>query len=36
VLAQPLSPRTLTGGVLVAAAVVILNLPPRAERPALA
>lgn len=36
VLAQPLAPRTLTGGVLVAAAVVILNLPHRAERPALA
>ena len=36
VLAQPLSSRTLTGGVLVAAAVVILNLPPRVERPALA
>jgi drug/metabolite transporter (DMT)-like permease len=36
VLAQPLAPRTLTGGVLVAAAVVILNLPQRAERPALA
>ena len=36
VLAQPLSPRTLTGGVLVAAAVVILNLPQRAEKPALA
>ena len=36
VLAQPLAPRTLTGGVLVAAAVVILNLPQRAEKPALA
>jgi drug/metabolite transporter (DMT)-like permease len=36
VLAQPLSPRTLTGGVLVAAGVVVLNLPPRVERPALA
>ena len=36
VLAQPLSSRTLTGGILVAAAVVILNLPPRVERPALA
>ena len=36
VLAQPLSPRTLSGGVLVAAAVVILNLPQRAAKPALA
>jgi drug/metabolite transporter (DMT)-like permease len=36
VLAQPLAPRTLTGGALVAAAVVILNLPQRAEKPALA
>jgi drug/metabolite transporter (DMT)-like permease len=36
VLAQPLAPRTLTGGVLVAAAVVILNLPQRAAKPALA
>ena len=36
VLAQPLAPRTLTGGVLVAAAVVILNLPQRSARPALA
>ena len=36
VLSQPLSPRTLTGGVLVAAAVVILNLPQRAENPGLA
>ena len=36
VLAQPLAPRTLSGGVLVAAAVVILNLPQRAEKPALA
>jgi drug/metabolite transporter (DMT)-like permease len=29
VLAQPLAARTLTGGVLVAAAVVVLNLPQR-------
>ena len=36
VLAQPLAPRTLSGGVLVAAAVVILNLPQRAAKPALA
>ena len=31
VLAQPLAARTLTGGVLVAAAVVILNLPQRLD-----
>jgi drug/metabolite transporter (DMT)-like permease len=30
-LAQPLTARTLLGGALVAAAVVILNLPRRAE-----
>ena len=36
VLAQPLAARTLTGGVLVAGAVVILNLPQREERPVLA
>ena len=36
VLAQPLAPRTLTGGVLVAAAVVILNLPQRAQKPVVA
>jgi drug/metabolite transporter (DMT)-like permease len=36
VLAEPLGARTLTGGLLVAAAVVILNLPQRAKRPALA
>lgn len=35
-LAQPLTSRTLTGGVLVAAAVIILNLPPRAATPAVA
>lgn len=35
-LAQPLTSRTLTGGVLVAAAVIILNLPPRAAAPAVA
>jgi drug/metabolite transporter (DMT)-like permease len=33
VLAQPLAARTLTGGVLVAAAVVILNLPQRVDAP---
>jgi drug/metabolite transporter (DMT)-like permease len=33
VLAQPLSPRTLAGGVLLAAAVIILNLPPRSVPP---
>ena len=33
VLAQPLGARTLTGGVLVAAAVVILNLPQRVDTP---
>jgi drug/metabolite transporter (DMT)-like permease len=36
VLAQALAPRTLIGGALVAAAVVILNLPSRAEKPVLA
>ena len=35
-LAQPLSSRTLTGGVLVATAVIILNLPQRAGSPAVA
>ena len=35
-LAQPLTSRTLTGGVFVAAAVIILNLPPRAATPAVA
>ena len=33
VLAQPLAARTLTGGILVAAAVVILNLPQRVDTP---
>ena len=33
VLAQPLAARTLTGGTLVAAAVVILNLPQRVDTP---
>jgi drug/metabolite transporter (DMT)-like permease len=33
VLAQPLSPRTLAGGVLLAAAVIILNLPQRSAPP---
>ena len=33
VLAQPLAARTLTGGALVAAAVVILNLPQRVDTP---
>ena len=33
VLAQPFAARTLTGGVLVAAAVVILNLPQRVDTP---
>ena len=36
VLAQPLAPRTLTGGLLVAAAVVILNVPQRTHAPAVA
>jgi drug/metabolite transporter (DMT)-like permease len=36
VLAQPLAARTLTGGMLVAAAVIILNLPPRLDAPAVA
>jgi drug/metabolite transporter (DMT)-like permease len=36
VLAQPLAPRTLTGGLLVAAAVVILNVPQRRQAPAVA
>lgn len=35
-LAQPLTSRTLIGGVLVAAAVIILNLPQRAVAPAVA
>lgn len=35
-LAQPLTSRTLTGGVLVAAAVIILNLPQRTVTPAMA
>jgi drug/metabolite transporter (DMT)-like permease len=33
VLAQPLTARTLTGGALVAAAVIILNLPARQTTP---
>jgi hypothetical protein len=33
VLAQPLTVRTLTGGALVAAAVIIVNLPSREARP---
>ena len=36
VLGQPLAARTMTGGLLVAAAVVILNLPQRADAPAMA
>jgi drug/metabolite transporter (DMT)-like permease len=36
VLAQPLAARTMTGGVLVAAAVIILNLPQRTDAPAVA
>jgi len=36
VLAQPLAARTMTGGMLVAAAVIILNLPPRSDAPAVA
>ena len=36
VLAQPLTVRTLTGGALVAAAVIILNLPSRETSPAAA
>jgi drug/metabolite transporter (DMT)-like permease len=36
VLAQPLTARTLTGGALVAAAVIILNLPSRDAAPAVA
>ena len=36
VLAQPLTARTLTGGALVAAAVIILNLPARATTAATA
>jgi len=36
VLTQPLAARTLTGGVLVAAAVVILNLPQRVDAPVVA
>jgi drug/metabolite transporter (DMT)-like permease len=36
VLAQPLAARTMTGGVLVAAAVIILNLPQRSDAPAVA
>jgi drug/metabolite transporter (DMT)-like permease len=36
VLAQPLTVRTLTGGALVAAAVIILNLPSRDGAPAVA
>lgn len=35
-LAQPLTSRTLLGGVLVAGAVIILNLPQRAATPAMA
>jgi len=36
VLAQPLAARTMTGGILVAAAVIILNLPQRPDAPAVA
>ena len=36
VLAQPLAARTMTGGVLVAAAVIILNLPQRSDAPVVA
>jgi drug/metabolite transporter (DMT)-like permease len=36
VLAQPLAARTMTGGILVAAAVIILNLPQRADAPVVA
>jgi drug/metabolite transporter (DMT)-like permease len=36
VLAQPLAARTMTGGILVAAAVIILNLPQRSSAPAVA
>ena len=36
VLAQPLAARTMTGGILVAAAVIILNLPQRSRAPAVA
>jgi len=36
VLAQPLAARTMTGGMLVAAAVIILNLPQRPDAPAVA
>jgi len=36
VLSQPLAARTMTGGILVAAAVIILNLPPRSDAPAVA
>jgi drug/metabolite transporter (DMT)-like permease len=36
VLGQPLASRTLLGGLLVASAVVLLNLPPRADAPAVA
>jgi len=36
VLAQPLVARTLTGGLLVAAAVIILNAPQRVDAPAVA
>ena len=36
VLAQPLAARTLTGGILVAAAVIILNVPQRVDTHAVA
>ena len=36
VLAQPLAARTMTGGVLFAAAVIMLNLPQRSDAPAVA
>lgn len=36
VLAQPLTARTVLGGALVAGAVIVLNLPQRAEQPAVA
>lgn len=36
VLAQPLAARTMTGGILVAAAVIILNLPQRSDAPVVA
>jgi len=36
VLAQPLAARTLAGGILVAAAVIILNVPQRVDTPVVA